>query len=79
MKNGILVIYITIKYLKYDKYHLFYYMLKWYHDITYIQCALSHCKVCNNKRISEGLCFCTGQSFMGRMWRPTDKHDIFDL
>lgn len=55
-------------------------MLKWYHNITYIQCALSHCKVCNSRQISEGLCFCIGQQFDGeKLWRPTDKHDVFDL
>ena len=55
-------------------------MLKWYHDITYIQCSLSHCKFCNSRQISEGLCFCIGQQFNGeKLWRPTDKHDIFDL
>lgn len=55
-------------------------MLKWYQNITYTQCLLSHCKVCNSRQISEGLCFCIGQQFIGGgLWRPIDRHDIFYL
>lgn len=54
-------------------------MLKWYNDITYTKCLLSHCRVCPSRRISEGISFCSGQLFDERLWRPTDKHDIFDL
>lgn len=55
-------------------------MLKWYHNITYTQCSLSHCRACLSRRISEGLSFCIGQQLGDfRWWRPTDKHDIFDL
>lgn len=55
-------------------------MLKWYRNVTYTQCSLSHCRSCNSRRISEGLTFCIGQQFndLG-WWRPTDKHDIFYL
>lgn len=55
-------------------------MLKWYHNITYTRCSLSHCRSCNSRQISEGICFCIAQPLDGgSLWRPTDKHDIFDL